>query len=176
MLAFSSHAGELARRVGPRIPLTVGPLLCAAGMLMMLRVGTHASYVPHILPALVVLGTGMVIMVAPLTVTLLSSVDTTHVGIASGINNAAARASGLIAVATLALLAGMGPDAYRSSEAFDTSYSRAMAICADVTAIGAALAFVTLRETSAVRHRIHWRAHAWLMEPPLAPRISHKGW
>ncbi len=56
MLVFSSHSGELARHLGPRIPLTVGPLLCAAGMLLMLRVDTGASYVPHILPALVVLG------------------------------------------------------------------------------------------------------------------------
>lgn len=115
-------------------------------------------------------------MVAPLTVTLLTSVDTTNVGIASGINNAAARASGLVAVATLPLLIGMGPDAYRSSAVFDTAYSRAVALCAAVTAIGAMLAFMALRETSAVRHRIHWRAHGWLMEPPLAPRNSHKGW
>lgn len=56
MLVFSSYSGELARHLGPRIPLTVGPLLCAAGMLLMLRVDTGASYVPHILPTLVVLG------------------------------------------------------------------------------------------------------------------------
>ncbi|GEC05017.1 MFS transporter [Streptomyces spinoverrucosus] len=173
MLIFSSHSGELAQRLGPRVPLTAGPLMCAAGMLMMLRVGTGASYLVDILPALLVIGTGMVIMVAPLTVTLLSSVDDKNAGLASGINNAAVRASGLVAVAALPLLAGMGPDAYRSGAVFDASFSRAVPLCAASLAIGAALAFTTLRETSAVRHRAHWRAHGWLMEPPLASRFAH---
>lgn len=173
MLIFSSHSGELAQRLGPRLPLTAGPLMCAVGMLMTLRVGNGASYFVDVLPALLVIGTGMVIFVAPLTVTLLSSVDDRNAGLASGINNAAARASGLVAVAALPLLAGMGPDAYRSGAAFDTSFSRAMPLCAASLAIGALLAFMTLGKTSAVRHRVHWRAHGWLMEPPLAPRLSH---
>ncbi|MGO4431341.1 MFS transporter, partial [Streptomyces sp. MCAF7] len=58
MLIFSSRSGEIAQRIGPRIPLTVGPLLCAAGMLMMLRVGPDASYVGDVLPALLVMGAG----------------------------------------------------------------------------------------------------------------------
>jgi EmrB/QacA subfamily drug resistance transporter len=65
MLLFSSHAGMLAQRLGPRAPLTVGPLVCGAGMLLMLRVGPGASYVHDILPALLVMGAGMVVMVAP---------------------------------------------------------------------------------------------------------------
>ncbi|MEV1082456.1 MFS transporter [Streptomyces sp. NPDC050211] len=173
MLIFSSHSGELAQRLGPRVPLTAGPLICAVGMLMTLRVGNGASYVVDVLPALLVIGTGMVIFVAPLTVTLLSSVDDSNAGLASGINNAAARASGLVAVAALPLLAGMGPDAYRSGTAFDASFSRAMPLCAASLAIGALLAFMTLGKTSTVRHRVHWRAHGWLTEPPLALRLSH---
>ncbi|WP_171107927.1 MULTISPECIES: MFS transporter [unclassified Streptomyces] len=173
MLLFSSHAGELVRRIGPRIPLTVGPLVCAAGMLLMLRVGPGASYLLDVVPALLVIGAGMVTMVAPLTVTLLSSVDGGNAGLASGINNAAARASGLVAVAALPLLIGMGPDAYRSGAAFDASFSRAMPLCAALLAGGALLAFATLRQTTAVHHRVHWHAHGWLMEPPLAPRFPH---
>ncbi|WP_151477410.1 MFS transporter [Streptomyces albicerus] len=173
MLIFSSHSGELAQRLGPRIPLTVGPFMCGVGMLMMLRVGTGASYLLDIFPALLVIGAGMVVMVAPLTVTLLSSVDSKNAGLASGINNAAARASGLVAVAALPLLVGMGPDAYRSGTAFDTSFSRAMPLCAAMLGIAAVLAFATLRETTAIPHRAHWRAHGWLMEPPLVPRFSH---
>lgn len=65
MLLFSSHAGTLAQRLGPRAPLTVGPLVCGAGMLLMLRVGPGASYVQDVLPALLVMGAGMVVMVAP---------------------------------------------------------------------------------------------------------------
>ncbi|HET7720219.1 MAG TPA: MFS transporter, partial [Acidimicrobiales bacterium] len=113
MLLLSSRAGALGERIGPRIPLTVGPLLCAAGVLLMLRVGPGASYPTDVLPALLVMGLGMVTLVAPLTATVLASVSTEHAGLASGINNAAARAAGLIAVAALPLIAGMGPEAYR---------------------------------------------------------------
>lgn len=118
MLLLSAKSGELGGRIGPRIPLTVGPLLCAAGMLLMLRVGEDASYVPDVLPALLVMGLGMVTLVAPLTATVLASVETGRAGLASGINNAAARAAGLLAVAALPLLAGMGPEAYRSAAEF----------------------------------------------------------
>ncbi|RZB14545.1 DHA2 family efflux MFS transporter permease subunit [Streptomyces sp. F001] len=173
MLLFSSHAGELARRTGPRLPLSVGPLVCAVGMMMMLRVGPGTSYLTDVLPALLIIGAGMATMVAPLTVTLLSSVDDRNAGVASGINNAAARASGLVAVAALPLLVGMGPDAYRSGVAFDASFSRAMPLCAALLCGGALLAFMTLGPTAAVPHRVHWRTHGWLMEPPLAPRLAH---
>lgn len=173
MLIFSSHAGELARRIGPRLPLTVGPLVCAAGMVMMLRVGPGTSYLMDVFPALLFIGAGMVTMVAPLTVTLLSSVDGRNAGVASGINNAAARASGLVAVAALPLLVGMGPDAYRSGAAFDSSFSRAMPLCAALLCGGALVAFTTLGPAGTVPHRVHWRTHGWLMEPPLAPRLSH---
>lgn len=90
MLLFSARSGELAERLGPRLQLGVGPLLCAAGMVLMLRVGPGASYVADVLPALLVLGLGMVTLVAPLTATVLAAVDTARAGLASGINNAAA--------------------------------------------------------------------------------------
>ncbi|MFJ5275060.1 MFS transporter [Streptomyces sp. NPDC088358] len=172
MLLFSSHSGMLAQRLGPRTPLTVGPLVCGAGMLMMLRVGPGASYLRDVLPAQLVMGAGMVIMVAPLTVTLLSSVDASNAGLASGINNAAARAAGLVSVAALPLLVGMGPDAYRSDAAFDASFSRAMPLCAGLLAVGASVAFGTLRQTAAAAHPPHGRTHGWLMEPPLVSRFS----
>lgn len=145
MLLFSARSGELAQRIGPRIPLTVGPLLCATGMLLMLRVGPHASYLGDVLPALVVMGAGMVTLVAPLTATVLASVDAGRAGLASGINNAAARAAGLIAVAALPLLTGMGPEAYRSADAFNAAFRRAMPLCAGVLVVGAVLAFATVR-------------------------------
>ncbi|WP_406425661.1 MFS transporter [Streptomyces sp. NBC_01589] len=176
MLLFSSHAGTLTQRLGPRAPLTVGPLVCAAGMVLMLRVGPNASYLHDVLPALLVMGTGMVIMVAPLTVTLLASVDASNAGLASGINNAAARAAGLVSVAALPLLAGMGPEAYRSDAAFDASFSRAMTLCAGLLAVGASVAFLTLRRTAAAPRpphgRTHGRTHGWLMEPPLVSRFT----
>ncbi|MFB7242311.1 MFS transporter [Streptomyces populi] len=172
MLLFSARSGELSRRIGPRIPLTVGPLLCAAGMLLMLRVGQDASYVTDVLPALLVMGLGMVTLVAPLTATVLASVDVGRAGLASGINNAAARAAGLLAVAALPLLTGMGPEAYRSAEAFDAAFRRAMPLCAGVLVVGAVLAFTTVRRPPPGCLRPECRRHGSLTAPPLEPERS----
>ncbi|MFH8339332.1 MFS transporter [Streptomyces sp. AM6-12] len=168
MLLFSSASGALSDRTGPRLPLTVGPLLCAVAMLLMLRVGPGAGYLTDVLPALLVMGAGMVTLVAPLTATVLASVDTARAGVASGINNAAARAAGLVAVAALPLLAGMGADAYRSASAFDASFDRAMPICAGVLVLGAILAFflVTGRPTAGCQHPER-HTHCSLAAPPL---------
>ncbi|MER6247301.1 MFS transporter [Streptomyces griseorubiginosus] len=167
MLLFSARSGALADRIGPRIPLTVGPLLCAAGMLLMLRVGPDASYLADVLPALLVLGTGMVTLVAPLTATVLGSVDTSRAGLASGINNAAARAAGLIAVAALPLVAGMGSEAYRSASAFDSAFGRAMVVCAGVLVVGSAVAFAMVRSLPAGCRRPECRTHGSVLTPPL---------
>ncbi|MFH8678885.1 MFS transporter [Streptomyces lydicus] len=177
MLLLSARSGELGQRLGPRIPLTVGPLLCAAGMLLMLRVGPAASYLTDVLPALVVLGAGMVTLVAPLTATVLASVDVDRAGLASGINNAAARAAGLVAVAALPLLAGMGPEAYRSADEFAAAFRRAMPLLAGVLLAGALLAWLTVR-TGALRaaepepaRRCHPECtyHCGVGAPPLDP-------
>ncbi|MGW3493890.1 MFS transporter [Streptomyces sp. NPDC001020] len=170
MLLFSARSGALAERIGPRVPLTVGPLLCAAGLLLMLRVGKGAAYAVDVLPALLVMGAGMVTLVAPLTATVLASVDTGQAGLASGINNAAARAAGLVAVAALPLLAGMGPEAYRSADAFDAAFRRAMPICAAVLVAGAALAFATIRRPAPEGRRPECRTHGCVTTPPLEPR------
>ncbi len=145
MLLLSARSGELGKRIGPRIPLTVGPLLCAAGMLLMTRAGVGAVYWRDILPALLVMGLGMVVLVAPLTATVLASVDVARAGLASGINNAAARAAGLVAVAALPLLAGMSEEAYRSADRFSEAFRRAMPICAVVLVLGALLAWTMVR-------------------------------
>ncbi|MEU9118009.1 MFS transporter [Streptomyces sp. NPDC048483] len=145
MLLLSARSGELGQRIGPRIPLTVGPVLCAAGMLLMTRVGADASYPADVLPALVVLGIGMVTLVAPLTATVLAAVEVDRAGLASGINNAAARAAGLVAVAALPLLAGMGPEAYRSADQFAAAFQRAMLLCAVILLAGALIAWLTVR-------------------------------
>ncbi|MER5201763.1 MFS transporter [Streptomyces sp. NPDC002825] len=170
MLLLSARSGELGEKIGPRIPLTVGPLLCAAGMLLMLRVGEDASYVTDVLPAMLVLGLGMTTLVAPLTATVLASVDVSRAGLASGINNAAARAAGLIAVAALPLLAGMGPEAYRSAEEFGETFRRAMPMCAGILVVGAALAWTTMR-TPAAAAGCHpeCKVHCGVQAPPLDP-------
>ncbi|MFI6034235.1 MFS transporter [Streptomyces sp. NPDC051315] len=167
MLLLSARSGELADRIGPRIPLTVGPLLCAVGMLLMLRAGPDASYAAGVLPAVLVLGLGMVTLVAPLTATVLASVDVSRAGLASGVNNAAARAAGLVAVAALPLLTGMGAEAYRSAAAFDGAFRRAMVVCAVVLVAGAALAFAMVRRPGADCCKPECRRHASVTAPPL---------
>ncbi|MFJ8592432.1 MFS transporter [Streptomyces sp. NPDC093598] len=167
MLLLSARSGELADRIGPRIPLTVGPLLCAAGMLLMLRVGPGASYAADVLPALVVLGLGLVTLVAPLTATVLGSVSVVRAGLASGINNAAARAAGLMAVAALPLLAGMGEEAYREPAAFDTAFGKAMGWCAGALVVGALIAAAVVRRPPPDCKRPECLRHGAVTAPPL---------
>ncbi|MFE2878153.1 MFS transporter [Streptomyces roseus] len=175
MLLLSARSGALGERIGPRIPLTVGPLLCAAGMLLMLRVGPQASYVRDVLPAMVVMGMGMVALVAPLTATVLSSVDPGRAGLASGINNAAARAAGLLSVAALPLLAGMGPEAYRSATEFDAAFGRAMLWCAGLLVAGAAVSWTTVRKPPPGAE-CHPECHTFCAtaSPPLEPPRAAK--
>ncbi|MFJ2374560.1 hypothetical protein ACIOZL_17340 [Streptomyces sp. NPDC087769] len=142
-------------------------------MVMMLRVGPGNSYLKDVFPALLLIGAGTVTMAAPLTVTPLSSVDAGNAGVASGINNATARASGPVAVAALALIVGMGPDAYRSGAAFDAPFGLTMPLCAALMCGGALVAFVTLGPTGTVPQLVHWGTHGWLMEPPRAPRLPN---
>ena len=101
MLFLSSRAGALAERIGPRIPMTVGPLLVAAAMLLLTRIEPDSSYVTDVLPGIVVFGLGLALTVAPLTATALGAVDDEHAGIASGVNNAVARTGQLLAVAAV---------------------------------------------------------------------------
>lgn len=172
MLLLSARSGALADRIGPRVPLTVGPLLCAAGMLLMTRVGPGASYVPDVLPALLVLGLGMVTLVAPLTATVLAAVETGRAGLASGVNNAAARAAGLVAVAALPLLAGMGPEAYREPDAFNDAFGRAMVLCAAVLMAGSVIAFASVRRPAPDCRHPECHTHGSVAVPPLEPETA----
>ena len=105
MSGGSRAAGALADRIGPRLPLTLGPLLAAAGFALFAVLPAGGSYAGSILPALVVLGVGMTVAVAPLTMTVLNAVDRDEQGTASGINNAVARIAGLLAIAVLGIAA-----------------------------------------------------------------------
>jgi Na+/melibiose symporter-like transporter len=149
MLALSSRAGALAQRIGPRLPMTVGPLVVAAGLLLFRRVQPGATYAGAVLPAATVFGAGLALTVAPLTTAVLASVDERHLGVASGVNNAVARLAGLLAVALLPAAAGL-QRAGSSGQAFSAGFARAMAIAAAVCATGGLVALVTVRRSAPV--------------------------
>jgi EmrB/QacA subfamily drug resistance transporter len=101
LFVLSPRFGRLASGTGPRLPMTAGPIVGGLGLLLMLRVDSGADYVTEVLPAILVFGLGLSATVAPLTATVLDSVEERHVGIASGINNGVSRVAGLLAIAVL---------------------------------------------------------------------------
>ena len=144
MLLLSARAGALAQRIGPRPQLVLGPVVCAAGTLLMLRIGPDASYVLDVLPGILVLGLGFAMLVAPLTSTALASADARHAGVASGVNNAVARAAGLLAVALVPAVAGLTGDVDDDPTAFLGGFRTAVLISGGILLVSAALAALTV--------------------------------
>ena len=144
MLLFSARSGALAQRIGARIPLTVGPLIIAAGLLLMLRIEPDGTYVGQVLPAVIVFGIGLTFVVAPVTATVLAAADSRHSGMASGINNAVARVAGLLAVALLPVIAGLTGEDFYDPAAMEDGFKMAMVACAALSILGGAIAWLTI--------------------------------
>ncbi len=142
---LSSRTASLAQRIGPRLPLTVGPLLTAGGVLLLARVQAGTTYLTGVLPGVLAFGVGMALVAAPLTATVLSAAPDRMAGVASGVNNAVARAGGLLAVAALPVAVGLSGDDYALPAAFTTGYARAMVACAVLLAAGGAVSWLTIR-------------------------------
>jgi EmrB/QacA subfamily drug resistance transporter len=138
LLLFSSRSGALAQKIGPRLQLVAGPLLCAAGALWLRWAGDN--YWTTVLPGVLVFSVGLVLLVAPLTTAVLGALAVRYAGVASGINNAAARAGALIAVAALPLLVGLAGDEYAQPGPLAGSYRAAAVWCAAFLAIGGLIA------------------------------------
>ncbi len=150
MLALSARAGQLAQRIGPRIPMTVGSVLVTAGLLLMRGINPGGHYLAQVLPGISVFGLGLAFTVAPLTATVLAAADERHAGVASGINNAVARAAGLLAVAVLPALAGLTGASYLHPVAFSRGFHTALLLSAGATLVGAAIAFAAIRNPAPV--------------------------
>ena len=105
---LSPRWGRLASGTGPRLPMSLGPIVGGIGLILLMRVGSAPSYVADVLPAILVFGLGLSATVAPLTATVLDSVEERHVGIASGVNNGVARVAGLLAIAVLGAVISAG--------------------------------------------------------------------
>ena len=143
MLAFSARMGALAQRVGPRLPMTIGPAVVGAGMVLLSRVEPGSDYVTGVLPGVVVLGGGLAVTVSPLTAAVLAAVDDHHAGIGSAINNAAARIASLLAIAVVPAVAGLSDD-------FADGYRRALVLSGALAAVGGAIAYATIRTATPV--------------------------
>ena len=138
MTAASPKMGSLAARIGPRLPLTLGPLVVGAGLVMSWLITPDTSYWRGTFPAVLVMALGMTVAVAPLTASVLGSVEEKHVAMASGFNSAVARTGGLIATALLgAVLARTGKQLF-------ASFHVAMTVSAIVAALSSLVALTML--------------------------------
>jgi EmrB/QacA subfamily drug resistance transporter len=140
MTSLSPTMGSLAAKTGPRIPLTIGPMVVAVGMVLAFLTTQRGSYWTGPFPMIVVMATGMTIAVAPLTASVLGSVEEQHVAMASGFNSAVARTGALIATALLgSVLASQGPQLF-------AGFHAAMIVSAVVAALGSIVALTMLGE------------------------------
>jgi len=149
MMLLSSRTAGLSQRIGPRIPMSLGPLTCAAGVTALLAVGRGAKWYA-VLPGMVVFALGLALLVSPLTATVLAAAPDRFAGVASGINDAVARAGSLLAVAALPAVAGLSGTAYLDPVAMTSGYRVAMVICAVLLAVGGIVSWVGLRDTGRI--------------------------
>jgi EmrB/QacA subfamily drug resistance transporter len=184
MLLFSARAGVLAQRIGPRIPLTAGSLISAAGLLLMLRIGPGASYWIDVLPPVAVFGAGSALTIAPLTSAVLDSAPDRYAGTVSGINNAVARAASLLAVAVVPAAAGISGNDYTDPLAFGSGFRVALMISSGLLVTGALVAFAFIRRPlttpepqdaqapPSARVRLEECIHCGVTGPQVHPRES----
>jgi EmrB/QacA subfamily drug resistance transporter len=145
MLLLSARAGRLAQRIGPRLPMSAGPVVAAVGLALLSRIDRDSTYVEDVLPGVLVFALGLSLTVAPLTATVLAAGGEAHAGVSAAVNNAVARIGGLIAVALIPAAAGISSTAAFDAASFSDGFSRGMLIAAAVCAAGGLLAAATIR-------------------------------
>jgi EmrB/QacA subfamily drug resistance transporter len=150
MLTLSAASGRLATRLGPRLQMAVGPLVAGVGLTLLVRLTSDHTYLTGVLPGVLVLGAGLVITVAPLTSTAMSSAPGEHAGLASAVNNDVARAAGLFAVAVLPVVSGLTGDAYLHPAVFAHGFRIASVIAGVMCMLGAIVAALTITNTGDV--------------------------
>ncbi len=152
-LALSQRSGALADKIGPRLQMSVGPVLVGIGLGLFTLITASGDYLTEVLPGVLVFGFGLAVAVAPLTSTVLAAVPAEHAGMASAVNNDVARAAALIAVALLPAAGGLTGDAYRDAPVFSAGFHTASLISGGLCVAGGVLAAVTIRNPSGVRAR-----------------------
>ncbi|WP_328469334.1 MFS transporter [Actinoplanes sp. NBC_00393] len=145
MLLLSARSGAVAARIGPKLQMSLGPILVGLGFALFTQIDATGSYLTSVLPGVTVLGLGLAVTVAPLTATVLAAVPARHAGVASAVNNDVARAAALIAVAVLPAAAGITSSAYLSATQFTEGFHTASLICAALCILAGVLAALTIR-------------------------------
>jgi len=177
MLTLSARSGQFAARHGPRLQMSIGPIVIGAGLAMLTLATSGASYVLYVLPAVLVFGLGLAITVAPLTATAMSSAPAEHSGIASAVNNDVARFGGLLAVAALPALAGITGTSYLHPDALAAGFRTAVLISGGLCVVGGLLAAVTITNPARAPRPAGAPApeeclHCGLDAPPLTTTVS----
>lgn len=167
MLLLSARAGRLAQRIGPRLPMSVGPIVAGIGLALLGIIGRSSPYFGNVLPGVLVFALGLSLTVAPLTSTVLQAGGVEHAGASAAINNTVARVAGLIAVATIPALAGISVSGGVDAGSFDSGFTRGMWIAAGVSMAGGVVAAITVRTTPSVGGRPEPCSHCTLDAPPL---------
>jgi MFS family permease len=178
MLLFSARSGQLSARIGPRLQMSVGPVLAGVGIALLARAATPGSYWTQVFPAVLVFGFGLAVTVAPLTATAMGAAPAEHSGVASAVNNTVARAAGLFAVAILPLLAGLTGAAALMPEELAAGFRTAMYITAATCAAGGLLAVLTIRNPARPRPCAgdeHGTYSCGLGAPPLRGSLAPAG-
>ncbi len=184
MLTLSARSGALSARIGPRLQMTVGPLIVGAGLVLLTRATDPGTYWTQVFPAVLLFAVGLTITVAPLTATAMGAAPPEHSGVASAINNVVARAAGLLAVAVLPLLAGLTGAAALSSAGLASGFRTAMLISGLVVAAGGVLAALTIRNPARTPEAVEAAVGAVAEEPtwncgvsgpPLNPSLAASG-
>ncbi|MBV9660135.1 MAG: MFS transporter [Acidimicrobiales bacterium] len=145
MLLLSARSGRLASRIGPRLQMSVGPVVVAAGLALLTRATTDRSYASGVLPAVLVFGLGLAITVAPLTATALGALSSDHAGLASAVNNDVARIGGLLAVASFPAIAGIVGSNYLNPAVVGRGFRTDAFIAAGCCALAGMIAAVGIR-------------------------------
>ncbi|WP_194898679.1 MFS transporter [Catenulispora pinisilvae] len=179
MMTLSSRVGGLTTKLGARRLMTAGGALTAIGVLILSTSGHHPNYWARILPALIVFSLGMVMIAVPVTVTVLNSTTTDRAGIASGVNNAVARAAGALAVAAFPLMVGLKGDGYADPAKLEPAFAKAMVLAAVLFAVTGAIAWFGVRDEATRSTAEHPMEEAQcstclpIGSPPLEPAHEH---
>jgi EmrB/QacA subfamily drug resistance transporter len=145
MLALSGQSGRLSAIIGPRLQMSVGPVVVAVGLALLVRLTDGSNYLVYVFPAVVTFAFGLAITVAPLTATAMSAAPAEHAGMASAVNNDVARVGGLIAVAVLPALSGITGMSYLHADQLAGGFRTAVLISSGLCLAGALLAVVGIR-------------------------------